>query len=465
MKVLMFGWEFPPHISGGLGTACHGLTKALGNKNVEVLFVVPKLSGGETIRNGEILSASNIIIPATDLKSSRRRGINRSLHQHATLKSYVKKKQLTVLKVFSGMSPYQQISLDKPSVTIQHWNYSLPSIPENLIQEDDEDGNAIEEYPAGISYEFKGSYGTHLTDEVSKYALVARVIAAQYTFDVIHAHDWMTFPAGIEAKRVSGKPLIVHVHATEYDRAGQNGDPSVCAIERKGMHEADHIVAVSQRTKTIVVSQYGVLPQKIEVIHNGILPAGKSSANFAIPIGSCIITFLGRITYQKGPMYFVEAARKVVQQFPDAHFVLAGAGDLLPQIINRVAQLRLSNNFHFTGFIKGEQVNKIWAISDVYVMPSVSEPFGITPLEAIQAGVPVIISNQTGVSEVMPHAIKVDFWDTQALAEAICSVLKYKSLSNTLKKNSKKEIKNITWDKAATKIKTLYHELTNPTNP
>jgi len=288
------------------------------------------------------------------------------------------------------------------------------------------------------------------------------VLPDHYSFDAIHAHDWMTYPAGIEAKKRSGKPLIVHVHATEHDRANRI-NPFVYAIEKEGMEKADRIIAVSLWTKNIIIERYHIATEKIEVVHNGIMheePKAESIPGFA-PMGSHIITFLGRITHQKGPGYFVEAARRVVDQFPDAHFVMAGSGDLFPQIIERVAQLKLSSCFHFTGFLKKKEIDQILSFTQVYVMPSVSEPFGITPLEAIRAGVPVIISNQSGVAEVMPHALKVDFWNSSALANAICSVLKYKSLSATLNQNSVREIKNITWKRAAKKINKIYYELTH----
>ncbi|WP_276374139.1 glycosyltransferase [Chryseolinea sp. H1M3-3] len=473
MRILMFGWEFPPHISGGLGTACHGLTQALGKNKVEILFVVPTLHGGEKVDNGYIINASTVIIPsAMPAKIT-------PLVDVAGLPSHIQAvdtktqvmtmneegTEVTYLKAASSITPYGQHLQDENFAQVRQWNYTLPQkysisriYPESKYETD-----KVTSISSGVSYQFSGKYGPALLDEVDKYALVAGTISDQYDFDVIHAHDWLTFRAGIEAKKRSGKPLIVHVHATEYDRAGKNGDAFIMEVERAGMMEADLVVAVSERTKSIAVAEYQIPPAKIEVVHNGIIASEKPSNNFSIPIGSHVITFLGRITYQKGPLFFVEAARKVLEEFPDAHFVAGGSGDLFPAMVERVAQLRMSTNFHFTGFVKGEQVNKLWSISDVYVMPSVSEPFGITPLEAIQAGVPVIISNQSGVGEVMPHAIKVDFWNTDALAEAICSVLKYKSLSKTLKKNSTNEIKNISWDKAAKKIKSLYYEFATKT--
>ncbi len=472
MRILMFGWEFPPHISGGLGTACHGLTQALGKNEVEILFVVPKLHGGEQVNNGSLINASTVIVPST--LAGKATPLMDSLGQVSRNEFATETQEMvmtgevtniTYVKAASPITPYGQNLQEDRFVQVRQWNYTLQqkySVSQVYPEVKDGTNNETTISP-GISYEFSGRYGPSLLDEVDKYALVAHTISHQYNFDIIHAHDWLTFRAGIEAKKISGKPLIVHVHATEYDRAGKNGDAFIMEVERKGMMEADLIIAVSERTKSIAVDEYKIPPDKIEVVHNGIMASEKNINNFSTSLGSHVVTFLGRITYQKGPLYFVEAARKVLEQFPEAHFVAGGSGDLLPAMIERVAQLRLSTNFHFTGFVKGDKVNKLWSMSDVYVMPSVSEPFGITPLEAIQAGVPVIISNQSGVGEVMPHAIKVDFWDTDALAEAICSLLKYKSLSKTLKKNSANEIKNISWDKAAKKIKKIYHEFATKT--
>lgn len=464
MNVLMFGWEFPPHISGGLGIACHGLTEALGKEGVNVLFVVPTLKGEEKISHGQLISASKIVVPiesgSQNIRSQGSEGLATTVVFPGELKVIGSaEEKLTMLLVPSSLSPYHATVENIQSVEYIPWNYSFEekySVSRIYPSASDELSAPNE----GITYRFSGSYGSDLIEEVDKYAIVAKAISKQFAFDIIHAHDWMTFKAAIEAKRMTKKPLIVHIHATEFDRAGTKGQKEVYKLEQEGMLLADRVIAVSERTKAIVVREYEVPEEKITVVHNGISPSGNIPGKLEAPLGPHVVTFLGRITYQKGPIYFVEAARKVLEQFPTAHFLVAGAGDLLPTMIERVAQLRMSTNFHFTGFVKKEDVEKIWALSGVYVMPSVSEPFGITPLEAIQSGVPVIISNQAGVGEVMPHAIKIDFWDTAALAEAICSVLKYKSLSKTLKKNSSAEIKNISWKKASQKIKTLYHELT-----
>lgn len=469
----MFGWEFPPHISGGLGTACAGLTQALEKENVEVLFVVPKLHGGEKADGATFINASVIPILQKKLSASKTEvsGSSKSFSEKEKSSGINittnPERTLTCIEVASSLSPYISASETQSFFGLEQWNYSFKenndrTIPAGLLTSQCSDSNLTKGHIGYVkqAYPFSGAYDSKLLEEVERYAQVGAEIARQYSFDVIHAHDWMTYLAGITAKKISGKPLIVHVHATEIDRSGQNVDPRVFAIEKEGMSQADKVVTVSHWTKSIALKHYQIAEQKIEVVHNGIIPKKDVESNsFAPPLGSHIVTFLGRITHQKGPMYFVEAARRVHEQFPDAQFVVAGSGDQLPMMIERIAQVRLSMHFHFTGFLKGEDIDRVWSMSHVYVMPSVSEPFGIAPLEAIQAGVPVIISNQAGVSEVMPHAIKVDFWNSEALAEAICNLLRFKSLANTLKKNGAEEIKSITWDKAAKKLTALYYEL------
>lgn len=472
MKVLMFGWEFPPHISGGLGTACYGLTHSLGKKEVEVLFVVPKLHGDEPIERVTLINASNIRISSKN--AGKKLNIPSATNSKSTTYktaegktiSLKEEKGFTYVEVPSGLSAYRSPGFDENSEGIEHWNYNTGTFKESsepkfrFHSEDTSEGSQSLSSEKEITYAFSGAYGADLLTEVERYAQVASEIAKHFEFDVIHAHDWMTYPAGIAAKEISGKPLIVHVHATEFDRCGENIDTRVHAIEQEGMQKADKVVTVSEWTKKITISKYKIEEEKVKVVHNGIIPRKKVNIEFDSPLKhSPIVTFLGRITHQKGPLYFVEAAKEVLNEIPDARFIVAGAGDLMPVMIQQVAQAGMSSRFHFTGFLKGNDIEKIWSISNVYVMPSVSEPFGIAPLEAIQAGVPVIISRQSGVAEVMPHAITVDFWNTPALAEAICSVLKYKSLYRTMKKNSQAEIKRITWDHAAKTLNTIYHEL------
>jgi glycogen(starch) synthase len=434
--VLMFGWEFPPHISGGLGTACYGLTASLLEEKTNILFVVPKAYGDEKI---PVINSSDVVMGDANPVES----------EHEKL---VKNPEAIVqIHVESDIVPYTHQHHWEIQDTTTQWNYQFDKYRTKEMK-----------LRTGKRYAFSGTYGPALLDEVNKYSEVAGKIARQYSFDVIHAHDWLTYLAGIEARNESGKPLIVHVHATEYDRAGkENINPQVFEIERKGMQQADRVIAVSQRTKDIIVSRYAIEAAKVEVVHNGILCTKDNDIPFLPKIADQVVTFLGRITWQKGPQYFVEAAWKVLKHFPDVHFIMAGSGDLLPRMIEMVARLKMSDRFHFTGFLKGKQINQVWNVSDVYVMPSVSEPFGITPLEAIHAGVPVIVSNQSGVAEVIDHAIKVDFWDTKALADSMMNILRHKSLSTALKRNSKRELSSITWNRAARKINKMYHELQN----
>ena len=427
MKVLMFGWEFPPHISGGLGTACYGITKALHKNGVEILFVVPKTYGDEKPGAIDLINASNISV---DFKE-------KIYKEHWDKMSY--------LEIDAALLPYSD----------EEEYYELKEkISRGVEPEEKNIGQT--------KYEFKGGYGTSLIEEVKRYALVAASIGSKEQFDIIHAHDWLTYLAGIEAKRLSGKPLIVHMHATEFDRSGENTNPAVYEIERKGMQEADIVIAVSELTRNVVINRYGIDPSKVVTIHNGVEPSElDKTQKIEKKVKEKIVTFLGRITYQKGPKYFIEAADLILKRDPDVRFVMAGSGDLLPKMIRRVAQLGIADKFHFTGFLTSDDVDKMFGMSDVYVMPSVSEPFGISPLEAMRSNVPVIISKQSGVSEVLNHAIKIDFWDINAMADAIYGLLNYNSLPTMFKNYGKSEVENIKWDYTGQKVKQVYENILN----
>jgi glycogen(starch) synthase len=290
---------------------------------------------------------------------------------------------------------------------------------------------------------------------------VASKIARQYDFDVIHAHDWLTYPAGIAAKYASGKPLIIHVHATDFDRSGGSVNPGVYEIEKMGMDAADRIIAVSNLTRNTIIYNYGINPDKVFTVYNAVEPIENTSSSLEElkANGDRIVTFLGRVTLQKGPEYFIEAAHRVLQKMSNVRFVMAGSGELLYRSIYRVAQLRIGDRFHFTGFLKGDDVKKMFALSDVYVMPSVSEPFGISPLEAMQSNVPVIISRQSGVSEILRHAVKIDFWDIDAMADAIYGILNYHGLSKYFIKYGKTEVDNLKWENTAVQVRDIYYSL------
>lgn len=425
MKVLMFGWEFPPHITGGLGTACYGLTKGLLKHGVEIQFVVPKAYGDEDQEAVRIVNASDVTVMMKD----------------PVFRDYWD--QITYMEIGSNLIPY--VGPDD----------FQKMVSENL-------NNRIEESSRVFSerFQFSGKYGHDLMEEVARYALVGASIAANSEFDIIHAHDWLTYSAGVAAKKISGKPLVVHMHATEFDRSGENYNENVYEIERKGMAEADRVITVSNLTRNIVIEKYHIDPDKVITVHNAVEPSEKTEmVDTEKHVREKIVTFLGRITYQKGPEYFIEAAKKVLERDPNVRFVMAGTGDLMEKMIRRVAKLKISSHFHFTGFLKGENVDRMFAMSDVYVMPSVSEPFGISPLEAMRSNVPVVISKQSGVAEVLNHVMKVDFWDVDAMADAIYGLLHYDSLNSMFVDQGNEEVNNLKWESAARKVTDIYESL------
>jgi glycosyltransferase involved in cell wall biosynthesis len=293
--------------------------------------------------------------------------------------------------------------------------------------------------------------------------MIATELAKDESFDLVHAHDWMTYPAGIAVARMSGKPLVVHVHSTEFDRSGEHVNQMIYDIERAGMERADRIVAVSYFTRNIIISRYGINGDKVEVAYNGVERLGSwTSGDTEITRDEKIVLFLGRITMQKGPEYFLQAAKKVLEIMDNVKFVMAGSGDLMPQSIEMAASLGIGHKVLFTGFLRGEDVQKIYKLADLYVMPSVSEPFGIAPLEALDHDVPVIISKQSGVSEVLKHALKVDFWDVNEMANKIIAVLKYPPLQMTLRNHGYFEVRRLRWKDTAAKCAKIYEEMLVP---
>ena len=429
MRILMFGWEFPPHVSGGLGTACFGITKALAGLGHKIIFVIPKVLGEAGQSHVEFISASEVP---------------------------VKKKPRKAFRVFKGLDIRLIDSYLKPYLSKSQYEDLLRGHVVKLPAHEKSQSGAWE----SLVLEISEHYGPNLIAEVVRYAKVAGAIAKSQSFDVIHAHDWMTVLAGLYAKEVSKKPLILHIHSLEFDRSGEHVNRDIFYIERYGMVSADRIIAVSHYTKNLIVSRYGIDPDKISVVHNAV---SRTEAPNIYHVDRSpdkkIILFLGRITFQKGPDYFVEAAARVLEKLPEVTFVMAGAGDMMPRMIERVAELEIGKNFHFTGFLKGAEVEQIFTMSDLYVMPSVSEPFGISPLEAMIYDVPVIISRQSGVSEILHHALTVDFWDVDEIANKIIAILRYPNLVAEIVEKSRDELRSIRWEYAADKIVEVYQGL------
>ena len=430
MRVLMFGWEFPPHIAGGLGTACYGMTRGLARNDVDVTFVVPHAYGDEDQRFTHVLNASDV----EALYGSTGSGADDILEK------------MSFIHIDSNMVPY--ISPEE-----------YEQYQERYVKSGQKVWSTTDAWKQ--RYTFSGKYGANLMEEVARYAVVAAQVAKDLEgqFDVIHAHDWLTYYAGMAAKAVSGKPLVVHMHATEFDRSGEHINRAVYDIERAGMEAADRVIAVSNLTRNIVITKYGIPPEKVVTVHNAVRFSENDEGEAVRGLDDKIVTFLGRITYQKGPDYFVEAAAKVLRRVPNVRFVMAGSGDLMHHVVRRVATLGISDRFHFTGFLKGAEVNRMFAMSDVYVMPSVSEPFGISPLEAMKSNVPVIISKQSGVAEVLDYALKVDYWDVDAMADAIYALVTYPALARMFSRKGHEEVTGIKWSNAAAKVKAVYEQL------
>ncbi|MEA1937301.1 MAG: glycosyltransferase family 4 protein [Patescibacteria group bacterium] len=401
MRVLMFGWEFPPFNSGGLGTACYGITKALSKKGVEINFVLPKNLG---------ITENFLNVISTNLPKIKIKEIDSLLVSYGTSYDY-KRKFLSVNK-------------------------------ENK----------------------NNDYCGDLIEEVYRYSLLAKDIASQVKHDIIHTHDWMTFPSGIEAKKVSGKPFVAHIHSTEFDRCGGHCvNPAIFKIEKEGIRKADRVITVSDFTKNRVLDNCQVDKNKIDIVYNAINKSEfeniSDDKNFFNLNGKKIVLFLGRITLHKGPDYFLRVAKKVLNRNKNVVFVVSGSGDMEYQIIEQASQSGIADNVLFTGFLRGERLKKIYKMANLYIMPSVSEPFGITPLESLASGTPVIISKQSGVSEILNNCLKVDFWDTNEMANKILAVLENEELEECLAENGFAEIDRFNWDDVAERIIEVYERM------
>lgn len=406
----MFGWEFPPFNSGGLGVACFGLTRALQSLGVNVSFVLPK-------------------------------------------KLDKKKKQEICKMVFADNESPGNVSL---------LHVDSPLTPYMTSAQ-------YETYIASGGSSRASFYGQSLVAEVLRYGARAGAIAKKEAHDVIHAHDWLSFPAGMAAKAISGKPFIAHVHATEFDRTGGQGvNQQVYEIERAGFHAADKVVTVSAFTRAIVIDKYGVPADKVSVVHNGIDAEDHSLATPDLiesllrlkQNGAKMILFHGRLTIQKGPDYFVRLAERVLALRPNTYFVVSGYGDMERQMVQDAAYRGLSSHFLFLGSLWGQEANAAYRAADLYIMPSVSEPFGITPLESLIQKTPVLISKQSGVAEILHHALKADFWDIDEMANKAIAIIDHPVLQETLVENGHTEARHATWKKAAEKVANLYEAFT-----
>jgi len=456
MHVLMLGWEFPPFITGGLGTACYGLTRAMDQRGMRVTFVLPKTITGETAAHVDLVSPAAPTGSPADIqaaflpRSVGGTGPSAAAGDAPPPVGQEGFEHLRFLRVESELThPYQTSAGEGP---VGEWagggTLRRRGAGAEALQGP---GGVFPPPPVGPEY------GGDLIDQVERYAYFCLHAAQNLHFDVIHAHDWMTYPAGLWIARVTGRPLVVHVHSTEFDRSGEHVNQRVYDVERRGMHGAMRVVCVSQLTRNIVIHRYGVPADHVEVVYNGVEIDQASAGISAIRSKDKIVLYFGRITFQKGPEYFLRAAKRVLEQMEDVKFVVAGSGDMGRHMIEMAAHMGIGHKVLFTGFLRGDDISRVFGLADLYVMPSISEPFGIAPLEAISHDVPVIISKSSGVSEVLSHALKVDFWDVEDMANKVIAVLKHPPLSQTLREHGRMEVRQLTWDGAAKRCDAIYH--------
>ncbi len=425
MKVLMLGWEFPPYISGGLGTACYGLTRAMSEEGVEIIFVLPRPTPPQDSSHVKLVSSATVgCVSGCD-----------SLEEF---------ENISFRTISSAIQPYQTSASYKNTMQSVNFQDAFSGGGEFYLNSNGPQG---------------GHYEGDLLNEIQRYAQIASIIAQNENFDVVHAHDWMTYPAGLAVARKTKKPLVTHIHSTEFDRSGESVNQAVYDIERRGLHGADQIIAVSNLTRNIVMSRYGVAPNKVRTVYNAIEHKLRYNGAQQKKSDEKIVLFLGRITMQKGPEYFIATAKKVLDHMDNVKFLMAGSGDMYRRVIEMAAEMGIGHKVLFTGFLQGREVDRIYQMADLFVMPSVSEPFGLTPLEALRNNVPVLISKQSGVSEVLRNALKVDFWDINEMANKILAVLRHPPLRDTLQKCGNYEVRKFSWKDAARECINVYKQV------
>lgn len=454
MRVFMLGWEFPPFISGGLGTACYGLTKAMSGIGTDIIFVIPRPVSNPFSTHVRLVTPNDRPGAARAKAAGGTTEFRLDEFEHVSFRTV----DANLVNPYNTPADYdqEQARVERDAFLKRQL---VPVQPQTVTAEAPARPGETRLVAPNVT---NAHYAGNLFAEVARYANLASDIARGEQFDIVHAHDWMTYPAGLAVAGATGKPLVVHVHSTEFDRAGQNIDQRIYDIERRGMHAAMKVIAVSGLTKSLIVKHYGIEPDKVEVVYNAIESNGSGlgfDERYNISKDEKIVLFLGRITMQKGPEYFLAAAKKVLEVMDNVKFVMAGSGDLIRKTIEMAAGMGIGHKVLFTGFLRGADVDRIYQMADLYVMPSVSEPFGIAPLEAMSHDVPVIISRQSGVSEVIQNALKVDFWDVNEMANKIVAVLRHPPLGQTLRQHGSFEIRRMSWTDAARSCVDVYQQV------
>lgn len=470
MRVLMLGWEFPPVVSGGLGTACEGLARALAHAGTQVLFVMPRSAARATAPGVELVGLDRHDDPQPAKAPDHLSPIPVPANEPRPDRGQPAPATIEFLPVDANLNPYR-----RPEPTILHpatgWHEWVPR----------PFGSAPPPPPEPPLVNGQEVYQGDLFAEVDQFALRTTQAVAGRSFDLIHAHDWMTFPAAERLAGLTGVPWVAHVHSTEFDRSVRRIDQRIYDIERRGLHVADAVIAVSHLTAGILARRYGLSSTRVTVVYNAVTErsgvvdssggsssGGSSSGGNGHPVRDIgrdekVVLYLGRITLQKGPEYFLAAARKVLQVERNVRFVMAGHGDLAEAAMRLSQDMGIADRVTFTGFLRGSDVERMFRCADLFVMPSVSDPFGIATLEAVSYDVPVLVSRQSGVTEVLRHVLTVDFWDTDDMANKIVAVLRHPPLSSTLKSRAGFELKRLCWDDSAQSVMRVYETLLTET--
>jgi len=465
-EVLMLGWEYPPHISGGLGTACEGLTTALAPLGVSIDFVVPHLFGQESAPHMRLTSPDTPFRGLDPLAwpKSRASGLRLNLSDGGPAITLTAEEVAAASKELKETGSVRSVripALLSPYIRPEEYARFVKALEEG------DEATLLQLLGSGTLLYRRGltnaggpgrgrHYGEDLFAEVMGYAERVATWASVRNPRIVHAHDWMTFPAAARVAQMHGVPFVAHVHSLEQDRSGDGGNPKII-LEGAGLQNATRVIAVSHYTARMINQLHGIPFDRIDVVHNGAYTRRTVNAYRSENADDRpIVLFLGRITFQKGPDYFVEAALKVRERVPRARFVMAGSGDMLPRLQDRVRELGLESAFEFPGFVRGPEVERLFSTADVYVMPSVSEPFGISALEAMSCETPVVLSRQSGASEILRHALKVDFWDVNKLAAQIIAILLYPELRRDIIDMAREEVRRVHWDAAASKVKNVY---------
>jgi glycogen synthase len=417
--ILMLGWEFPPVINGGLGVACHDLSAAM-SEMANITMIIPKSSPDFKMGKLNLVGVNNI---------------GQSRFQEI-LSAPVPPLPFQLHEVMADLNPY----------------YCEPRMQEK-------DAQSLEDFTRMASQGFESFnidnlYGPDVINKVVQFSKIAAGLARDMSFDIVHAHDWMTMLAGIRIKQQTGKPLVMHIHSLEVDRGGTDSRGWVYELEKKGMEFADLLIPVSRFTASNIEKYYGIDRSKMKVVYNGSRPvrAFRSKRNYP----EKTVLFVGRLTRQKGPEIFLDIAKRVLERNPDVRFVMAGVGDYFNPLLEKSSYQSLGNRFHMTGFLNAEKLNYLFSVSDVYCMPSVSEPFGLSAVEAAQFRLPCVLSKQSGVSEVLHGALKFDHWDVHKAADAILSLLKNRVLRKKVVRDACEDLQKITWENSARGVMDAY---------